>query len=135
MQQASTACGYCTTMLTLDSPLINACPASSSTAFCPVRFCNRLCLARSAKAHPLLCQAQNPAAWPLLKYAKDTKWMALHALAQCTSRLLLSNQLGDAAFQADWDIIKGMAELNMEDRFKYSFKSCAFFASWICAAS
>ncbi|KAF9481594.1 SET domain-containing protein [Pholiota conissans] len=125
LQQSSSACGYCTTPLILDSPLINACPASSSAAFCPSRFCNRLCLARSAKCHPLVCPAQNPASAPLLKFAKDSQWMALHALTQCTSRVLLSNQYGDAALHSDWDIVKGMAELSLEERFKYSFKSAS----------
>lgn len=123
MQIASTACGYCTTPLIPDSPLINACPASTSSSFCPARFCNRLCLARSARVHPLLCPSQNPASVPLLKYARETQWMALHALTQCTSRVLLANQLSETAFQNDWDVVRGLAELGMEDRFKYSFKS------------
>lgn len=49
--------------------------------------------------------------------------MALNALAQCTSRILLTNQLGEAALKVDWDIVKAFAELGLEDRFKYSFKS------------
>ncbi|KDR78320.1 hypothetical protein GALMADRAFT_138424 [Galerina marginata CBS 339.88] len=125
MQMASTACGYCTTPLIPDSPLINACPASSSSSFCPARFCNRLCLARSAKCHPLLCPAQNPSSVPLSKFAKDTQWMALHALAQCTSRILQVNQISDSALHLDWDIMRGMAELGLEDRFKYSFRSAS----------
>ena len=47
--------------------------------------------------------------------------MALHALAQLTSRILLVNQYSDS--QADWQVVRGLAELGMEDRFKYSFKS------------
>ncbi|KAF9562868.1 SET domain-containing protein [Agrocybe pediades] len=125
LQLSSAACGYCTTPLIPDSPLINACPSSSSQSYCPSRFCSRLCLARSAKTHPFLCPAQNPASIALLKFAKESKWLALHALAQCTSRILQANQLGEAAFQLDWDIVQGLAELSMEDRFKYSFKSAS----------
>lgn len=124
MQQSSTACNYCTTPLLPDSPLVNPCAASSSSSYCPARFCNRLCAARSGKTHPLLCPSQNPASVPLLKYAKDIQWMALHALAQCTSRILQANQLKDpSTLNSDWDIVKGLAELGLEDRFKYSFKS------------
>ncbi|KAH9476890.1 putative protein lysine methyltransferase SET5 [Psilocybe cubensis] len=125
MQRASTACGYCTTPLLPDSPLINPCPASSSTSYCPYRFCNRLCLARSAKHHPLTWPAQNPAVEPLLKFARDHQWIALHALAQTTSRVLLANQLADSALHHDWDVVMGLAELGMEERFKYSFKSAS----------
>ncbi|PPQ95821.1 hypothetical protein CVT26_015930 [Gymnopilus dilepis] len=126
MQQSSTACSYCTTPLQPDSPLTNPCAASSSSSFCPARYCNRLCTARSGKAHPLLCPAQNPASVPLIKYAKDVQWMALHALAHCTSRLLQANQLRDSStLKSDWEIYKGLAELGLEDRYKYSYKSAS----------
>lgn len=123
MQMESSACGYCTTPLASDSLLINPCPASSSSNFCPARFCNRLCLARSAKTHPLLCPAQNPASVPLLKWARESQWMALNALAQCTSRILLANQLGEETLKGDWSIVKGLAVLGMEERILYSFSS------------
>ena len=123
MQMKSTACGYCTTPFSSDSLLINPCPASSSSNFCPARFCNRLCLARSAKTHPLVCPAQNPASAPLIKYARESQWMALNALAQCTSRILLANQVGEETLKADWVIVKGLAVLGMEERFLYSFRS------------
>ena len=123
MQIKSAACGYCTTPFTSDPLLINPCPASSSSNFCPARFCNRLCLARSAKTHPLLCPAQNPASVPLIKYARESQWMALNALAQCTSRILLANQVGEETLKADWVIVKGLAALGMEERFLYSFSS------------
>jgi hypothetical protein len=123
MQMKSAACGYCTTPFTGDSLLINPCPASTSSNFCPARFCNRLCLARSAKTHPLLCAAQNPASVPLIKYARESQWMALNALAQCTSRILLANQVGEETLKADWVIVKGLAVLGMEERFLYSFSS------------
>ncbi|KAF8816928.1 SET domain-containing protein [Phlegmacium glaucopus] len=123
MQMKSAACGYCTTPLASDSRLINPCPASSSSNFCPARFCNRLCLARSAKTHPLLCPAQNPASIPLMKWARETQWMALNALAQCTSRILLANQVGEETLKGDWLIVKGLAVLGMEERFLHSFSS------------
>jgi len=119
--QASAACAYCTTPLNLDSPLLNTCPSSSSqssSTSCNARFCNRLCLARSAKTHPLLCPGQNPAATALLKLAKDSQWMALHALSQSTARLLLSNQLGATAWNTDWAVMSGMAELSLEERYQ-----------------
>jgi hypothetical protein len=123
MQLKSAACAYCTTPFASDSLLINPCPASSSSNFCPARFCNRLCLARSAKTHPLLCPAQNPASVPLIKCARESQWMALNALAQCTSRILLANQVGEESLRADWIIVKGLAVLGMEERFLYSFSS------------
>jgi len=50
--------------------------------------------------------------------------MALHALAHCTSRILQANQLRDSStLKSDWDIYKGLAELGLEDRYKYSYKS------------
>lgn len=121
MQVAATACSFCTTPFG-DSPLITSCPASTSSSPCPARFCNRLCLSRSAKNHPLLCSSQNPASVPLLKWARQTEWMALHALAQCTSRILLINQQDQPALEDNWNIIRSFAELGMEDRVKYSFK-------------
>ncbi|KAF5329350.1 hypothetical protein D9619_008932 [Psilocybe cf. subviscida] len=122
LQQKSAACGYCTTPLVQDSPLVHNCPSSSTATYCPFRFCNRLCLARSAKTHPLLCPAQNPPSAALVKMAYDTQWMALHAYAQCTARILLSNQHSDAALQQDMDIFRGLAALGLEERYKYSFK-------------
>lgn len=47
--------------------------------------------------------------------------MALHALAHCTSRLLLANQANEGTFEEDWEIVRALAELGMEERHKYSF--------------
>lgn len=122
MQIASRHCGYCTTALSFDSPLVAPCSGNSSSATpCPFRFCNRLCLKRSRLTHPLICAAQNPASTPLLTFARKNEWLAVHALAQCTSRILLANQQQtDEELNADWDVIKGLAVLSMEDRFKDS---------------
>ncbi|KAF9468274.1 hypothetical protein BDZ94DRAFT_1287217 [Collybia nuda] len=122
MQVASTACGFCSTPLDISSPLTISCPASAaSSSHCSIRFCNRLCLARSSRHHPLLCHAANPASIPILKWARETQWLALHALVQCTSRILLAIQHG--RLEEDWKIVRGFAELGLEERFKYSFKS------------
>ena len=84
-----------------------------------MRYCNRLCLKRSRTTHPLLCAAQNPASVPLLKFARRAEWQALHALAQLTSRILLANQLQtDHELKNDWEVVKGLAVLGMEERFK-----------------
>ncbi|KAG6812905.1 hypothetical protein H0H92_015457 [Tricholoma furcatifolium] len=129
MQLSSSACGFCSTPLDRSSPLTQPCPASSSSSSsqtpCPFRFCNRLCLSRSAKHHPLLCSSQNPACIPLLKMIKDTKWMALHAFSQCTSRVLLAGQRSAEEEDADWKIVSGFAELGMEERFKHSFNGAS----------
>ncbi|PFH45727.1 hypothetical protein AMATHDRAFT_158045 [Amanita thiersii Skay4041] len=131
LQTSSVACAFCTTPLIPDSPLVLSCPststssmASSSTHRCNVRFCNRLCQSRSAKTHPLLCPTQNPASIPLLKFASEARWMALHAVTQMTSRILLANQQqNDFGVDAEWLFIKALAEMGMEERYKYSFKS------------
>ncbi|KAF8064044.1 hypothetical protein FPV67DRAFT_1782409 [Lyophyllum atratum] len=123
LQATSAACGFCSTPLEASSPLTLPCPASTSQTYCTYRFCNRLCLSRSAKHHPLLCPAQNPASAPLMKMIKETRWMALHALAQCTSRVLLAGQRSAEEEDHNWKIVTGFAELGMEERFKYSFNS------------
>ncbi|KAI0297053.1 hypothetical protein B0F90DRAFT_1876045 [Multifurca ochricompacta] len=116
LQVASRACGYCTTPLT-DSSLVMSCPASSSSALCPVRFCHRLCLKRSENTHPLVCPAQNPGSIPLLAFARKHSWMAIHALTQCTARLLLAaQQANEDTLRDDWSVYRALAELGMEER-------------------
>ena len=66
----------------------------------------------------MLCPAQNPASIPLLQFARRHEWMALHALSQCTARVLMSEQLDDEGFKADWEIVRGLAQLGMEERAK-----------------
>ena len=118
MQKSSKACGFCSTPLGNRSPLHLPCSASVSSTPCPAVFCNRLCRAQSEKAHPLLCPARNPASVALLRFARNAEWMALHALAQCTSRLLLSAQRADGTFDEDLQVVQGLAELGMEERFR-----------------
>lgn len=127
LQMGAVACGYCTTPLSPDSPLVIPCPsaasssAAASSSKCPVRFCNRLCLARSSKCHPLLCATQNPASVPLLKYARDCHWMALHALAHVSSRIMLVNEHSEEALRKDWEVVESWAVLGMRERVKCSY--------------
>ena len=131
LQIASRACAHCTTPLTerilSSSSLVQRCPTSSSA--CPARFCNRLCLKRSEKTHPLLCPAQNPASVPLLAFARKQTWMALHALARCTARLLVARRqqgrqrAGSGGGESegmgdDWRVYCALADLGMEERAK-----------------
>ncbi|KDQ55937.1 hypothetical protein JAAARDRAFT_36713 [Jaapia argillacea MUCL 33604] len=118
LQLSSRACAHCTTPLT-DSPLTVACPSSTSSTPCHARFCNRLCLSRSSNIHPLLCPPRNPACIPLMTFIGQMQWLALNALAQFTARILLSYQSDEnGVFGADWALVRGLAELSMEDRFK-----------------
>jgi hypothetical protein len=51
--------------------------------------------------------------------------MALHALAQCTSRIMLAAQISDEAVENEWRIVRGLAEMGMEERFKNATYVCA----------
>lgn len=114
----SGACGYCSTPLhnVTNPALILRCDGAAQSPSCNIRYCNRLCLSRSKKTHPLLCPAQNPASTPLLRLSQATQWQALHALTQCTARLLLSEQRDEKDFLDDWNVITGLAQLGMEER-------------------
>ncbi|KAF7369831.1 Set-like protein [Mycena venus] len=116
-QRAGAACSQCTTLFASLSEARARCP------HCPAAFCNALCRKRSEKTHPLLCAAQNPPSMTLLRWARSKEWMALHALIQCTARLLLANAAGDAALAADWGVVRSFAVLGMEERARYSFRS------------
>ncbi|KAI0252303.1 hypothetical protein BJV78DRAFT_1204339 [Lactifluus subvellereus] len=138
LQVTSRACAYCTTPLT-NSSLVLRCPATASSSSlsssspsaqpCPARFCNRLCLKRSEKTHPLVCPTQNPASVPLLAFARKHAWMALHALTQCAARLLLAQQQqtttggagSEGALRDDWRVYRALAELGMEERARGSW--------------
>jgi hypothetical protein len=96
--------------------------ARARCAHCPAAFCNALCRKRAEKTHALLCAAQNPASMALLRWVRQNEWMALHALTQCTARLLLANAAGEAALNADWAVMRGFAVLGMEERARYSFR-------------
>ncbi|KAG9310945.1 hypothetical protein JVU11DRAFT_8819 [Chiua virens] len=116
LQQSSGACAFCSTPLGNYSPL--HLPCSASSILCPAMFCNRLCRSQSEKVHPLLCPARNPASRVLLKFARNAEWMALHALAQCTSKLLLDVQRDDGTLDEDLQVVQSLAELGMEERFR-----------------
>ncbi|KAL6302608.1 SET domain-containing protein [Sparassis latifolia] len=118
LQVSSVACAHCSTPLR-DSPLVIPCRATSSSATsCTAKFCGRLCLSRSARIHPLLCSSQNPASVVLLAFARKSRWMSLHALVQCTARLMLTYQQDEASFWVDWEVFRGLARLSMEERAK-----------------
>ncbi|KIP06875.1 hypothetical protein PHLGIDRAFT_30281 [Phlebiopsis gigantea 11061_1 CR5-6] len=117
LQIASAACTYCSTPLG-SAALAISCQGSAKGPSCSARFCSRLCLSRSGRTHPLLCSAQNPSSVPLLAFARRHEWMALHALAQCTARVLLSEQQDEMTFTSDWEVVRGLAQLGMEERAK-----------------
>ena len=117
LQVSSVACTYCSTPLN-NSSLTVPCPGTVKGPSCPARFCSRLCLSRSGRTHPLLCPAQNPSSVPLLEFARRHEWMALHALAQCTARVLLADQRDEATLTSDWGVIRALAQLGMEERAK-----------------
>ena len=73
---------------------------------------------QSERVHPLLCPARNPASVPLLAFARQAGWIAVHALAQCTSRLLLAAQADDGSLEADQQVLQSLAVLGMEERFR-----------------
>ncbi|KAJ7042924.1 hypothetical protein C8F04DRAFT_1075278 [Mycena alexandri] len=116
-QRAGAACSQCTTLFAHPSDVRARC------AHCPAAFCNTLCRKRADKTHPLLCSGQNPPSIALLRWMRSKEWLALHALIQCTARLLLSNAAGAAALTADWHVVRSFAALGMEERARYSFRS------------
>ncbi|KAJ4480919.1 hypothetical protein J3R30DRAFT_2379715 [Lentinula aciculospora] len=123
LQLFGQACSFCTTPFTSTTTisLITSCPAS-----CHARFCNRLCRDRSTRTHPLLCPVQNPASIPLLQWARKEEWMALHALACMTSRVMTLCQeskdpQGTKVAEDEWKIANSFATVSMEDRAKYHF--------------
>ncbi|KAH8104125.1 hypothetical protein BXZ70DRAFT_888652 [Cristinia sonorae] len=117
LQIKSGSCMHCSTSLA-GSSLVKRCAdsLSSGSTLCPAHFCNHLCRERSNKTHPLLCPSQNPASTPLLSFAQQKEWMALHALAQCTARVLLAAQGDGKDFAKDWEVVKSLAQLGMEER-------------------
>ncbi|KIK57606.1 hypothetical protein GYMLUDRAFT_229170 [Collybiopsis luxurians FD-317 M1] len=124
LQRMGQACSFCTTPFSSSTTtsLLTNCPASSSSSYCPARFCNRLCRDRSARTHPLLCPAQNPASVPLMNWVRETQWIALHALACMTGRVMILCQDPKVADE-EWRIVSSFATLSMEDRAKYHYDS------------
>ncbi|KAJ7658862.1 hypothetical protein DFH06DRAFT_1327414 [Mycena polygramma] len=118
-QREGRACSLCTTLFALSSDARARCP------HCPALFCNALCRKRAEKTHALFCAAQNPASQAFLRWTRAREWLALHALAQCTARLIFAHAAGEAALKADWAVVRGFAALGMEERARYSFRLCA----------
>jgi hypothetical protein len=56
-----------------------------------------------------------------MRFVRESRWMALYALVQCTSRLLLESQAEDKLFNENWEMVRALAELGMEERHKYSY--------------
>jgi hypothetical protein len=89
---------------------------------------------------PLLRPAQNPASVPLLTLARKRVWMALHARAQCTARLLLAHQQKQGRQRAgirscdseedgmgeDWSVYCALADLRQEERVKGGWCVCVW---------
>lgn len=115
----SLACGHCSTPF---RPTITALPCPSSTTPspipCTIRYCNRLCLTRAQSTHPLLCPASNPASTALLTFARRAEWLALHALAQTTAKLVLACQASadEGEARRAWDVFVSLAVLSIEER-------------------
>lgn len=119
----SVACTFCSTPFNdPSSPLIIKCPHNSSSAYCPARFCNRLCSTRGTKvSHTLLCPARNPRARELFQFIRVNHWMAFHALVQCTTRLLLSSaapnpKQPEPSLDEEWAVFNSFASLSLGDR-------------------
>jgi hypothetical protein len=53
---------------------------------------------------------------PLLTLARTTHWQALHALAQCTARVLLAAQGADSGVEEDWAIVSALAHVSVAER-------------------
>ncbi|KZS95674.1 SET domain-containing protein [Sistotremastrum niveocremeum HHB9708] len=111
-QRASVACMHCTTPIPPSATLQISCPHTP----CPAKFCSRLCLSRSAAVHPLLCPAQNPASLPLLRWAREVEWMAVHAWAHTTAKILLANEKGADELAAVRSIVDSLATFSLSDR-------------------
>lgn len=121
LQQASRACGYCTTPLT-GGALISSLPCATAAktriaSNCKLRFCNRLCLTRAARIHPLLCFAANSSVTLLLAFARQRRWMAGHAVALVYARLLLANEQGRTKdLQEDLAFVRALAAMGVKER-------------------
>jgi hypothetical protein len=119
----SVACTFCSTPFSdPSSALIVKCPHSTSSVYCPARFCNRLCLTRGNKiSHTLLCPARNPKTRELFQFIRVNHWMALHALVQCSTRLLLSGtapnpKQPEPSLDEEWVVFNSFASLSLADR-------------------
>ena len=119
----SVACTFCSTPFSdPSSALIVRCPHNSSSAYCPARFCNRLCSTRGTRvSHTILCPARNPKAKELFQFIRVNHWMALHALVQCSTRLLLSvatpsPKQPEPSLDEEWSVFDSFASLSLEDR-------------------
>ena len=119
----SVACTFCSTPFSdPSSALIIRCPYNTSSAYCPAKFCNRLCSTRGIRvSHTILCPARNPKARELFQFIRVNHWMALHALVQCSTRLLLSAatpnpKQPEPSLDEEWTVFNSFASLSLEHR-------------------
>lgn len=122
LQAASRACMYCMTQLS-GNALQASIPCQYSknvfTTGCSARFCNRLCLLRAQKLHPLLCQSANPGCTLLLAFARQRHWTAYYAVVQCIARILLAEDQGRHQEAEDgFNFLVALSRITMEDRWK-----------------
>lgn len=57
-----------------------------------------------------------------MDFIRKSEWIAPHALAHLTSRILLAQQQpgGENEFKTDFEVVKGLSTLGLEERFKDS---------------
>lgn len=110
-------CAQCLTLFPQPNPPLSASCGECST----VRFCNRLCLARSktSGAHPdLLCPGRNPNAIPLLQFVTSSAARHFDAVARIIAMWRGARESGDAETvrnieQRTW---QSMARVNIEEK-------------------
>ena len=77
---------------------------------------------RGAKvSHTIVCPARNPKARELFQFIRVNHWMALNALVQCTTRLLLSAaapspKQPEPSLDEEWTVFNSFASLSLGDR-------------------
>ncbi|KAF9028359.1 SET domain-containing protein [Hymenopellis radicata] len=99
LQQQGGACAHCSTPLRR-----TGIPCEE----CGLQFCNRLCLNRARDAgHRILCTQSGR---KLLALAREMGWLALHALARATARVLQTRET---------DVYEAFAVLGLEERFRF----------------
>lgn len=84
-------------------------------------FCNKFCHVQLAdKVHPLLCPPVTRRLFPCwaLAFARKTEWLAVRALAQCTSRFPLAFQAESKPLNLDLQVVKSLTVLGTKERFR-----------------
>ena len=56
-----------------------------------------------------------------MDFVRKSEWIAPHALAHLTSRILLAQQQpGENEFKMDFEVMKGLSTLGLEERYNDS---------------